>query len=391
MRGRETNRNEKRERNIILKVLFRVLLIIAALALILSYCSVYINPIKFIIPLFFGLYFIPILLLNILLLFIALIFRSKAAWISIIALIPSLLFAERFYKIRGVKEQPFSTKQISIFSYNIGSFEQAENSETVDVKAILIDSIRKYNADIVCIQEYALFDEDTLEHQFRNYKYFATHLNKRRKRSKRHTGLVLFSKYEIVNSGNISFKESSNCSMFADIVIGKDTIRIFNNHLESYSLSFKSLIQKLKTKDTTTQMAKEEIYNVHKKIGQTVLRRTLQLDSLSKLIFQSPYPTIICGDQNETPMSYAYTTLSRGHNDTFKEAGKGFSSTFRIFYPLLRIDYIFTPKSIEVNSHKTLRWPYSDHYPIIARITVKNHGNNISNKEKNSKYGKDSL
>ncbi|MEF9931862.1 MAG: hypothetical protein RR770_06150, partial [Bacteroidales bacterium] len=62
---------------------FRLILIMAGIAMILSYISVFINPSQISLPLFFGLYFIPILITNLVLLILALIRRSKSAWIPI--------------------------------------------------------------------------------------------------------------------------------------------------------------------------------------------------------------------------------------------------------------------------------------------------------------------
>ena len=85
-------------------ITFRLVLIVAGICLVLSYISSYIDPTKFSVPMFFGLYFIPILAVNFLLLILALLSRSKSAWITIVALLPSLLFAERFVRFGGGKE-----------------------------------------------------------------------------------------------------------------------------------------------------------------------------------------------------------------------------------------------------------------------------------------------
>lgn len=366
----------------ICRTIYRVLLIVGVVSMILSYLSAYINPTKFIIPLFFGLYFIPILLLNVWLLLVAVIFRfKKSIALCILVLIPSFFFANRFYKLsfskdeeeaaerRYVQDTSFSHSRsyFKILSYNVGGFSQNPDLAKDSIRHAIIDSINAVNADIVCLQEVSLRQGDSLLKLFPNYKNSAANFKNVSKRSR---GLVILSKFKIINTGIISFKNSSNLSMFVDIDFGLDTMRLFNNHLESYALSFKSLITRLKTKDTTAQMAGEEIYNVHKKIGKTVQRRTLQVDSIARMISLSPYKTLICGDINETPISYAYTTFARDHMDTFKESGRGYGSSFRTFYPLIRIDYIFVPHWYNPVSHKTLKWIYSDHYPIVSIVDV---------------------
>ena len=84
----------------------------------------------------------------------------------------------------------------------------------------------------------------------------------------------------------------------------------------------------------------------------------------------SQYPTIICGDFNDTPMSYTYYSLAKKHKDTFREAGSGFGASFVPLWPLLRIDYILFPQEYECIKHTTHKIKYSDHYPISAEIII---------------------
>lgn len=363
---------DKRKRNIIIRIIFRIILIIAALMLLLSYSAVYVNPLKQIIPLFFGLYYIPILFLNIFLLIIAIIGRSKSAWIPIVILLPSLLYAERFINLFSSNEFEEGKPTITLLSYNVASFKQIDivkgeksNKKKRETIATIIDSIKAIDPDIICLQEFVVRVNVNIDSIFNGFKYIAKNITTTKKL---HKGNIIISKYPIVKKANLKFKQSTNRSMYADIKVGNDTIRIFNNHLESYSISFKTLATRLKNKDTTSELAKEEIYNVHKKIGKTVQRRTRQVENLIGIINESPYPTIICGDFNETPMSFAYSEFSKGHKDSFMEGGKGFGATFRILYPLIRIDYIFVPKEYNILSHNTLKWKISDHYPILSNM-----------------------
>ena len=56
--------------------------------------------------------------------------------------------------------------------------------------------------------------------------------------------------------------------------------------------------------------------------------------------------------------------------DTFVEAGKGFGATYSGLWPLVRIDYVLYPKHFKAVSHRTPRLKYSDHYPVVAEITI---------------------
>lgn len=350
-------------------ITFRLVLIVAAACLFLSYASSYIDPSKFSLPLFFGLYFIPILIINILLFLIAVISRSKSAWITIIALLPALLFTERFFRFGGSKNNSYEEQAVKIETYNVGKFLLPANKMG---KGATMDSIAsqisKTSPDIVCLQEVRLENIGLVDKVFPGYKYRTYHLPGTKK-GKRNGNMIL-SKYEIINGGVLKFKHSTNLSLYADIVIKQDTVRVYNNHLESYAISPTALIKRIREKRSKSEDLAEEIINVHTKVKNTVIRRSRQVSSVLENIHKSPYPAIICGDFNDTPMSFTYHKLSYGSKDTFKECGKGFSATYSMLWPLLRIDYVFIPKSFTGISHKTLKQKYSDHYPVIAEFAI---------------------
>jgi endonuclease/exonuclease/phosphatase family metal-dependent hydrolase len=77
---------------------------------------------------------------------------------------------------------------------------------------------------------------------------------------------------------------------------------------------------------------------------------------------------IICGDLNDVPNSYAYTTIGRGLKNAFREKGFGIGNTFSAISPTLRIDNIFTDKRFDVKQFVRIKKKLSDHYPIIADL-----------------------
>ena len=141
--------------------------------------------------------------------------------------------------------------------------------------------------------------------------------------------------------------------------------------MESYNISFASIVQRLSDK---TNRNRREISNdfieVHEKMLGSFIKRSDQVNMILNTIYKSNYPAIICGDFNDTPMSYTYHKLSSGRKDSFKESGKGFGSTFTILWPLLRIDYILFPEKFDSTRHIIGKEKFSDHYPIIAEIVI---------------------
>lgn len=369
---------ERRKSPFIFGALFRTILIVCGIAMLLSYSAVYINPAKFNIPLFFGLYFIPILAVNVLLFIIALLRRSASAWIPFFVLIPSLLYAERFYNLGFDKEVTREGIRLTIESCNVGMFSGAKGKNERNLSKIkerewnkseFDKHFRETNADIICLQEFLVDDIAQVDTLFSQYKYRTHHMFKIK--NGKYFGNIILSKFPITNNGHIGFKHSTNLSIYADIDHYGRTVRIYNNHLESYNVSFSKLVEKFgHSKDLTTTEIKNDIVETHEKMLNTFLKRTEQVDKILTTINSSSVPTIICGDFNDTPMSYTYNRLCKERKDSFMEAGKGFGATYAPLWPLLRIDYILFPDEYECYEHTTHKIGLSDHYPISATIII---------------------
>jgi len=71
---------------------------------------------------------------------------------------------------------------------------------------------------------------------------------------------------------------------------------------------------------------------------------------------------------NDLPNSYAYNTIGKGLNNTFKEKGSLIGSTYDGISPTLRIDNIFTDNKFSVEQYIRIKKSLSDHFPIIADI-----------------------
>ena len=340
--------------------LFSLLALVSAAALLFSYLALFFNPTDFRLPMFFGLYFIPILLLNLLLLLVALLKHPRALLIPIIALIPTLFLADRFVKF-GREEQQLTGKPVKVLTYNLGRYAAGgrrvtTNESVSNIKRLLAEQ----DADIVCLQEFAVADTMTLSTYLPDYPYRARHLFK----GNRYFGNLTLSRYPIRKVESLTFPESRNLSLVTDIDVGGQTIRVYNCHLESYSISFTSLIKRLFRKEHFT----DEVMQVHGKMREATKRRSAQVDALLQSEASSPYPSLVCGDFNDTPISYTYHRLIQTKKDSFAESGTGFGATYSVFWPMIRVDYILLPQEYAADRHETLRVPWSDHYPVTTLI-----------------------
>ena len=83
---------------------------------------------------------------------------------------------------------------------------------------------------------------------------------------------------------------------------------------------------------------------------------------------KSPYKTILCGDFNDTPVSYCYNRIENELIDAFIESSSGIGSTYIGKFPFNRIDYIFYSNKLQSKEFKTHNIKYSDHKPISCYI-----------------------
>lgn len=355
----QKHRRKKSFFNLFLKII----LIIFSISLLLCYLSIFIDP--EIIPVFslFGLYFFPIVLINLVLLIIAAARRSSFGWITFISLIPTLFFADSFIQFGDNKK--IDENGIRLMTYNVGKFAASgDNMKVEEVQRKIIDFISEQNPDIVAFQEFRISDTSKVRSMFPRYPFIQKFLLKY-KVGKYFAGNITLSKYPIIGGEKIAFKGSTNMAIFSDINVKDSVIRVYNLHLESNSISMTSLIKKMKG---NYENFSNEFANANEKVRHSSLKRTKQTKYILNDIQNSKYEALICGDVNDTPISFCFRKLSKGRKDTFAEGGNGFGATYSVLWPLLRIDYVLVPEYFKVISHKTLKIKYSDHYPVMTKI-----------------------
>ena len=189
-------------------------------------------------------------------------------------------------------------------------------------------------------------------------------------------GLAVFSKYPIINSGriiNVNYPKdlsTTNYSTFSDIVFNKDTIRVYNVHLESFRISEGEDIFSILESGTTDKIGNES-RKLLSQLKTSYIFRARQIKPIREHIDNSPYPVIICGDYNDTPASWAYAKMSEGLQDAYIKAGRGLGRTYISYKYPFRIDYILADKKFEIHKFDNPEIVFSDHYPIYAACSFK--------------------
>ena len=238
---------------------------------------------------------------------------------------------------------------ISLMTFNSHGNMGVRWSRNPIYKNEIIDFVRKENPDIVCFQEYSRTNDIKLKQY--PYKYQTPFYSGKSRQA-------IFSKYKIIETGSLNFPNSSNNALYADIIIKRDTFRIYNLHLQSLVVragSFK----------------REQPQRLLKRLSKTIEKQQEQSKLVQWHSKTVNYKKIICGDFNNTQFSNVYRTIRGDMNDTFLEKGFGLGSTYIFKFLPFRIDFILADPEIEIKSHKNFDIRLSDHTPIMASFRLK--------------------
>ncbi len=184
-------------------------------------------------------------------------------------------------------------------------------------------------------------------------------------------GTSILSRHPFLATGAIEFEESTNSVVWADIEVKGQRLRVYSVHLQSNSITTDA--KKLKNSgDLQDRETWVGVKGILRKYRNATKKRSDQVELLAGHISQSPYPVVVCGDFNDTPVSFVYRYMMERVKlkDSFKEAGSGAGFTYGGILPALRIDYIFTDPGLTVLNHDRFKKPYSDHFPVLCEIDI---------------------
>ncbi len=100
-------------------------------------------------------------------------------------------------------------------------------------------------------------------------------------------GLAIFSKYPIIKNKRIQYESIFNASIYSDIVVHKDTIRVFNNHLESNRFTGNDLqLARLMKNDFNTDLLTHSTKDFSQKLKAAFPVRAKQADKIYGVINQ---------------------------------------------------------------------------------------------------------
>ncbi|MCC6701738.1 MAG: endonuclease/exonuclease/phosphatase family protein [Fluviicola sp.] len=279
------------------------------------------------------------------------------------------------------EEAPKDAPLWRIMSYNVRLFDVYNESfeGKIQTRNAIIDYIHSENPDVICFQEFFHQDpptefstRDTLLSVLDMKHYHERYSHKIRNRQ--NFGICMMSKYPIIAKGDVMFENfasTDNYCIFADIVKGKDTLRIYNIHLQSIKLQqqdyelFGEENAQAGSKKSTFSLLFEKLTIAYPARAEQALRVVEHMES-------SPYPVVVCGDFNDTPMSYVYNQFNKTMIDSYRETSNGIGRTYVGKVPAGRIDYIFHTPNLKAQHFKIQGKAQSDHLAVSCEIWKNN-------------------
>lgn len=366
----QTPKSKSLAKKIVENIFVLVMLVVAGVTL-MSYFAPILNPYTFWYVAFLGLGGQFLMLANLIFMLIYIIKKSKWAYIPVAVFLLGIGYVGDFLQVSLVtkynnSEDKQYRNELKIMTFNVhGFFALGSTSSYSSNLDSIVSFIGRENPDIVCLQEYQLInkkDHSAIDAQMSQWKYRAMSYLVDNNYHK--WGLAIFSKLPLTNATAIRFSDQQNSTMFVDVEFRDNTFRLFNAHLQT--TRFNSLNRQQLMSDDAQQAARL----VGSTLRQSYRIRAFQADTIASIIAQSPFPTIVVGDFNDTPMSYVYHTIKGDMQDTFREKGEGYQYTYIPLRSLFRIDYILHSKGMETLSQTSPYIHWSDHKPVISRIKI---------------------
>ncbi len=275
---------------------------------------------------------------------------TKYFWLSFLVLFIGYFVQDSFIRIFDSNSE-ISSKDFRIMTFNTLSFSGFDDYNP-EIGQEIIAFIAAQDPDIICFQEFDY--THTYDESFKQYPYNFVNYGRDPELG---SAQAIYSKYPIINKGAFDFVDSSNNAIFADLVIGKDTVRLYNAHLESLKVR-------------AGNFKREQPQRLLKRLGDSFVKQQEQADLIRRHADQSKLKKIICADLNNTQFSNVYRVLKGDLQDSFEKKGFGYGRTYDFKFLPLRIDYIFVDPSIEIRAHKNFDVRLSDHFPVMASIRL---------------------
>ena len=314
-----------------------------------------------------GLLFPFLYFLNFMFLILWLLTWKKGSLVPMAAILICLIPTLKYCPLHFSKEEKVQPPYLTVVTYNTEGFGIDDNKNWKVAPPVLNYAIG-LDADIIFIQE-ATPNIMKLASREKRIKDIYPYIGQPKGRNAE----ACLSKYPILLNESIEFEDSRNSCQYLRILIGTDTLAVYNSHLQSNHLASEDITE-------YQQFIKNPTDSTHYKASKKVLKNLLQSTSKradqARLIAdrassETAKYVIVCGDFNDTPLSYSYHLFDRFMHNVYAKSGSGMGITYHEHKLYYRIDHIFCSKNIT----PLYTWidhgqKDSDHYPVISKIRL---------------------
>lgn len=339
------------------------------LLMLLSGYSDHIPPASFPHLSWLGLTFPVFLLLNLLFVFFWVMFKWRRLWIPALGYAFAYVPINIYLPLNLQQDLPDST--VKVVSYNVccygGNFKYLAGFDSI------YQYLDRQQADIVCLQE----DVDTwrrfvMQRYGKIYPYNDTTVLCKTPSS--YNCLGIHTRFPILRKERIRYESDANGSVAYFLQVGRDTLLVVNNHLEYSHIdtkdreNYRSMLHGKMNRDT----ARTQSVMLVEKLARSAVIRSRQAEAVHRYIeAHSHLPVIVCGDFNDSPISYAHHKVGEGLTDCFAASGRGLGLSYFQKGFFFRIDHIFCSQHFQpVRCVVDNKIDASDHFPVLCWLKM---------------------
>lgn len=281
---------------------------------------------------------------------------------------------KHYFPIHGRTEMVPKERVLKVLTYNVMAFGYKNHTKLSPNK--IIQYIVGSDADIVCLQEYAEskvkkgLTADKIYEALAMYPYRSV-INISSSRVQ-NIGIAVFSKFPISKSRRIKYDSKYNGSSIHEIDVEGKKLLLINNHLESFKLTMEDRSRYSSFIKSLSSDGLDELRGAfEQKLGPAFRIRARQAEAIAGEVEKAASGhLLVCGDFNDTPISYAHRTIQGDLIDSFAESGRGMGITYNRNLFWFRIDNILHSRNIRSMNCTVDKVKYSDHYPLWCYIQL---------------------
>lgn len=319
-------------------------------------------------------------------LFLCLLFAPRRSWICLLGLLLSAGSVRSYFPVNPFEADVDEGHALTVMTYNCHGFPGVTTDEP---KREILEYIDSTEPDIFVYQEgnNSMPDWQKLLPAYK--KRFPYHEEPFEGQNKT-TRQGIYSRYPIYRSELVTSHTMNGVVAFWLRMPKGDSLLVLNVHLESNNLTPEDRTQYTKiVKENHGKQDPDSALltsrTLASKIATAAGIRALMADTIADYLeAHIDVPMIICGDFNDTPISYSTYRMKRcGLNDAFRMAGNGMGRSFNKDAILVRIDHQFCSdhfKPASATIDKTPQW--SDHYPLIVTYNINTRAKKDKEKKK---------